>query len=295
MRREDKETARRYRPKSRLTDPLRAARTRDLSDRLERPRCCLRHSQGAIGCGSRHSPRIALRASSSSRLSSSSAGAYRLYHHAKPALTSSLLRLRPSGRMTSATVRRWGRIKAATCICSREFLRYCCIEVSSLGGAQVIYSRSAEYAIRAFVHLAQVPDGKFAMVRQIAAQEELPAHFLAKILQQLARKGLLRSSKGPTGGFSLRLSPDDISLLNIVEALDGLNEYQSCASGLAECNDEMPCGMHDSWKTLRSRIIEYLERTSIADLAEALEEKRRALEKTKPRRGRRSAGKRKRK
>jgi len=66
----------------------------------------------------------------------------------------------------------------------------------------MIYSRSAEYAIRAFVHLAQVPEGKYAMVKNIAEQEEIPAHFLAKILQQLARKGLLRSSKGPTGGFA---------------------------------------------------------------------------------------------
>ena len=53
----------------------------------------------------------------------------------------------------------------------------------------MIYSRSAEYAIRAFVHLAQVPDGKYAMVKNIAEQEDIPAHFLAKILQQLARKG----------------------------------------------------------------------------------------------------------
>jgi Rrf2 family transcriptional regulator, iron-sulfur cluster assembly transcription factor len=155
----------------------------------------------------------------------------------------------------------------------------------------MIYSRSSEYAIRAFVNLAQVPDGKFAMVKQIADQEEIPAHFLAKILQQLARKGLLRSSKGPTGGFSLRQPPKSISLLQIVEALDGLTDYEKCASGLAECNDEMPCGMHDSWKLLRSRIIEYLEGTSIADVAEALELKRRALE--KPRRGRRSATKKK--
>lgn|SRR5512143_2621314 len=155
----------------------------------------------------------------------------------------------------------------------------------------MIYSRSAEYAIRAFVHLAQVPDGRFAMVKQIAEHEEIPSHFLAKILQQLARKGLLRSSKGPTGGFSLRQAPGDISLLNIVEALDGLADYQKCASGLAECNDEQACGMHDSWKALRSRIMEYLEHTSIADVAAALDEKRRQLE--KPKKGKRSATKKK--
>ena len=118
----------------------------------------------------------------------------------------------------------------------------------------MIYSRSAEYAIRAFVHLAQVPEGKYAMVKNIAEQEDIPAHFLAKILQQLARNGLLRSSKGPTGGFALRVEPNEIRLLDIVESLDGLAPYQQCASGLSECSDEMPCSMHDSWISLRSRL-----------------------------------------
>jgi len=114
----------------------------------------------------------------------------------------------------------------------------------------MIYSRSAEYAIRAFVHLARVQEGKYAMVKNIAEQEEIPAHFLAKILQQLARKGLLRSSKGPTGGFALRVEASEIRLLDIVEALDGLAPYQQCASGLSECSDDMPCSMHDSWIAL---------------------------------------------
>jgi len=150
----------------------------------------------------------------------------------------------------------------------------------------MIYSRSSEYAIRAFVHLAQVPDGKYAMVKQIAAEEEIPAHFLAKILQQLARKGLLKSSKGPTGGFSLRQPSGEIRLLDIVEALDGLTEYEKCASGLSECSDEMACAMHDSWKALRSRIMDYLGRNTIADLAKALEQKRKLID--KQRRGKRA-------
>ncbi len=105
-------------------------------------------------------------------------------------------------------------------------------------------------------------------------------------MQQLARKGLLRSSKGPTGGFSLRRKAEEISLMDIVQALDGLNDYEKCASGLAECNDDAPCGMHDSWKALRSRIIEYLERTSIATIQAALDQKRQAV--AKPRRSRRA-------
>ncbi|MCL4796616.1 MAG: Rrf2 family transcriptional regulator [Bryobacteraceae bacterium] len=145
----------------------------------------------------------------------------------------------------------------------------------------MIYSRSAEYAIRAFVHLASVPEGKYAMVRQIAEDASIPSHFLAKILQQLARKGFLRSSKGPTGGFTLRIPAPDISLIMIVDAVDGLADYERCPAGLAECNDHAPCGMHDSWKALRSRIMEYLERTSIEDLAKSLDLKRKNIEKSR--------------
>ena len=127
------------------------------------------------------------------------------------------------------------------------------------------------------------------MVKQIAAEEDIPTHFLAKILQQLARKGLLRSSKGPTGGFSLRVPADEVRLLDIVEALDGLTEYEKCASGLSECSDDMPCPLHDSWKGLRSRIMDYLGRNTIADLAKALEQKRRMID--KQRRGKRTSAK----
>ena len=155
----------------------------------------------------------------------------------------------------------------------------------------MIYSRSAEYAIRAFVNLAQVQEGKYAMVKNIAQEEGIPAHFLAKILQQLARKGLLRSSKGPTGGFALRVTAVDVRLLDIVEALDGLAPYQQCASGLAECSDEMPCSMHDSWIGLRSRIMDYLWKNTIADLVKALDQKKKSLaagKKSKPRRAKKS-------
>jgi len=143
----------------------------------------------------------------------------------------------------------------------------------------MIYSRSAEYAIRAFTNLAAVPEGKYAMVKQIAEQCDIPAHFLAKILQQMARKGFLRSSKGPTGGFCLRVPAAEMSMLQLVDTIDGLADYERCPGGMTECNDSAPCGMHDTWKALRSRIMEYLEQTSIEDLAKALAQKKKSLEK----------------
>jgi Rrf2 family protein len=139
----------------------------------------------------------------------------------------------------------------------------------------MIYSRSAEYAIRSFVYLARIPDGKFAMARHIAKEEQIPAHFLAKILQELTRKGLLRSNKGPSGGFSLRVPASQIRLLDLVEALDG--------HALAESLDQAPWIL-DSWRDLHSRIMDYLERNTIADIAKALDEKKAAQERSRRRR-----------
>ena len=139
----------------------------------------------------------------------------------------------------------------------------------------MIYSRSSGHAIRAFVHMAQLGDGNFAMVRQIAESENIPAPFLAKILQQLARKGMLKSSKGPAGGFALQTPPADIRLIDIVEALEGAPACKQCPLGHVDCNEQAPCALHDSWVGLRSRIMEYLERNTVAGLAATLDKKKR--------------------
>jgi len=150
----------------------------------------------------------------------------------------------------------------------------------------MIYSRSAEYAIRSFVYLARIPDGKFAMARHIAEEEKIPAHFLAKILQELARKGLLRSNKGPSGGFSLRIPASQIKLLDLVEALDG--------RALADSLNHGPWIL-DSWKDLHSRIMDYLECNTIADVVKAVEHRKAVEQKKsaadKSKRGRRTSNK----
>jgi Rrf2 family protein len=131
----------------------------------------------------------------------------------------------------------------------------------------LIYSQSSKYAIRSFVNLAGLPEGRFAMVKNIAAEEKIPSHFLAKILQQLARKGLLKSSKGPTGGFCLKIPAKKLKLIDIVDAVDGLHNLKECAGGLPECNVGSSCALCDRWRPVHSRIMEFLGKITIADLA----------------------------
>jgi Rrf2 family protein len=154
----------------------------------------------------------------------------------------------------------------------------------------MIYSRSAEYAIRAFVHLASAPEGRYVMAKKIAAAESIPAHFLAKILQQLARQGYLRSSKGPTGGFALKKQAGKISLFEVAVAVDGPNGYGRCLCGSPECSETSACGLYDGWSRVRSSIIRYLEGTSIGDVSASLARKRVAL--AKQRKSRRTPAKR---
>jgi Rrf2 family protein len=141
----------------------------------------------------------------------------------------------------------------------------------------MIYSRSAEYALHAFAHLGTLAPGDSALAKDIATEAGMPQPFLAHILQVLARSGLLVSTKGPGGGFRLRIPAQEITLMRIVEAIDGPGRYRGCVAGIATCDKKALCGMHDSFDPVRSRIIDYLEGTSVADLAKALGEKRRLL------------------
>jgi Rrf2 family iron-sulfur cluster assembly transcriptional regulator len=134
----------------------------------------------------------------------------------------------------------------------------------------MIYSRSAEYAIRAFVHLAQVQEGKYAMVKNIAEQEEIPAHFLAKILQQLAKKKILSSSKGPHGGFSLFKDPKKITLLDIVNTIDGQDIFTNCLMHNGSCEglekDKVRCPMHEDYEKSRRELVKLFNSRTIYEL-----------------------------
>jgi Rrf2 family iron-sulfur cluster assembly transcriptional regulator len=134
----------------------------------------------------------------------------------------------------------------------------------------MIYSKSAEYAIRASIHLARLPEGRCVMAREIARVEEIPAPFLAKILQELARKGFLRSTKGPSGGFCLKKKASELRLLDIVGAVDGSEHFNRCIAGEADCSNRDQCPLHDSWTPVHSRIMDYLGRNTISSFVKPL-------------------------
>lgn len=104
------------------------------------------------------------------------------------------------------------------------------------------------------------------MANRIAAEAKMPAQFLAKLLQLLAKGGLLRSVKGPHGGFGLTRPAQEIRLADVLGGLDPDGLERHCPLGQSPC--EAPgCGMHIGWEAVHSRIVEYLERTTLADIS----------------------------
>lgn len=99
--------------------------------------------------------------------------------------------------------------------------------------------------------------------KQIAEVLQLSEPFLAKVLQQLARWGLVSSTKGPNGGFYLSEANLELPLLHIVERIDGLSELQACIMDLPTCSAHNPCPFHHLYKGFRGQLMEKLSTKTI--------------------------------
>ena len=129
-------------------------------------------------------------------------------------------------------------------------------------------SNTSKYAIRAVIYLAlfATPAKKIG-IKTISEDLGIPTPFLGKILQMLARHKILGSAKGPNGGFFLKKPAMDISLMEIVEIIDGVDAFDQCMIRTAPCNQEEPCSLHHKVSPYRKGIKSLMLTESIADLA----------------------------
>ena len=134
----------------------------------------------------------------------------------------------------------------------------------------IIFSRQCEYALQAVSYLALQPAGKKTSIKELTRKLNIPYHFLAKILQKLTYKKLLVSLKGPSGGFSLALPAENITLFHLVEAIDGSGFATTCVMGFPECSGKSPCAVHKDWAKMRDGIYLMLVSKNIAEIARAM-------------------------
>ncbi|HRJ77570.1 MAG TPA: Rrf2 family transcriptional regulator [Planctomycetota bacterium] len=131
-----------------------------------------------------------------------------------------------------------------------------------------MFSQASEYALRALTVLGACEQGQWVLAHDLADLLNIKVHYLAKVLQILARRGILESQRGRQGGFRLARKPESITLWDVVAELDDVSKLEGCVMGEDQCSDETACPLHTLWKDLRTKFKEKLQNTSLKQLAE---------------------------
>jgi Rrf2 family protein len=142
----------------------------------------------------------------------------------------------------------------------------------------MILSRASEYAIRAMVYMAGREEEGPVQLKEIAEAESIPFHFLAKTMQVLTRIRLVKSFRGPHGGFTLMKPASEIHLFEIVNAFDAISQWETtCVLGINPCSDEVICPLHDDWSPIKDTIFKLFQERTLDTLQGKIEEKRQKL------------------
>ena len=129
------------------------------------------------------------------------------------------------------------------------------------------FSRAVDYALRSLAFLAALPPGTVATRSNLARETRVADAFLAKVMRKLVRAHLVKSHPGVHGGFTLRLLPEQISLMHVVEAVDGPWNMQACLLHSEPCGHRDWCGVHDALAGVRNETIRVLKTTTLAQIS----------------------------
>ena len=128
-------------------------------------------------------------------------------------------------------------------------------------------SKKADYALMAVKHLALTRVAPSASAREIAEQYDIPIELMAKVLQRLVRAGLLQSTQGTRGGYTLSRSAASISVADVIQAIDGPMTVTACSTENNDCDQFDKCSIRDPLWQIRERIVAALGTVTIAEMA----------------------------
>ena len=129
-------------------------------------------------------------------------------------------------------------------------------------------TRQADYALRAMLYLARLETNERAATSKIAEEQEIPPSFLAKIISQLSIAGLIHTSRGAHGGVSLARKPSEVSLLEVVEAIDGPISLNECVHDPGVCSFGDNCPIHEVWCEAKEELVRKLRASTFDKLLE---------------------------
>lgn len=129
-------------------------------------------------------------------------------------------------------------------------------------------SSAAQDTIRAAVWLSTQKAGEFHRIQTISEALDLPFHFLSKSLQKLVHAGILVSQRGSSGGVALARNASDITLLSLIDAVDGNTFFEACVLGIGNCESETPCALHEQWDKWRSEMYEMYSAMRLSEITQ---------------------------
>lgn len=132
----------------------------------------------------------------------------------------------------------------------------------------VIFSKKCEVGLQAVLFLSTQENGRLFNAQEVAGEVKQPKEFVSKMLQVLTASGIVGSKKGKNGGFYLAKNPNRIKIIDIVEAIDGLDIFNTCVLGFPGCSNDNPCPVHNKWGKLRDEAHQMLSEETLADLKE---------------------------
>ena len=132
-------------------------------------------------------------------------------------------------------------------------------------------SKKADYALIAMKHLARNAGAPSTSAREIAEQYDIPIELLAKVLQRLVRTGLLQSTQGTRGGYTLSRPPKSISVADVIQAIDGPLTVTACSTEKNDCEQYSKCSVRDPLWKIKNRILDALNTVSVQEVAQETE------------------------
>jgi len=131
----------------------------------------------------------------------------------------------------------------------------------------MFFSKSFGYALRGVLYVATMGEEKRKIrIDEMAARLSVPRHFLGKIMNKVAKNGILNSTKGPNGGFSLNDATSNTTLLSLIETMDGTQQFDTCLLRSKKCSEETPCPLHLLMKTQRDDLMTIFVDTTVLSL-----------------------------
>lgn len=144
-----------------------------------------------------------------------------------------------------------------------------------------LYSKGCEYTIRALMHVVTEGGVERFQAKDVCEKAGIPESFTRKVFQALVQGSFLEAARGPGGGYVLTKHPRDISLLEIIKAVDGEGTFDHCIMGLPQCEREHPCPLHEVWAGAKQQLLEQIEAKTLQDLLDMSKSKLGRKQKTR--------------